>query len=78
MKITVHEVPLRTADVLVGTVSRVLRGDPTWGRISSTGETSNQKLNFRPLRRRNNGEASKVNGNHAAAEAPLTARRCHS
>src|SRR3954470_13187221 len=73
MKITVHEVA-RTADVSVGTVSRVLRGDPTVGaEFVERVKQASQQLNYRPLRRRN-GEASKANGNHAAAEASLMGR----
>jgi DNA-binding LacI/PurR family transcriptional regulator len=56
MKVTVHEVA-RTADVSVGTVSRVLRGDPTVGpEFVERVKQASLKLNYRPLRRRAEGK----------------------
>jgi DNA-binding LacI/PurR family transcriptional regulator len=56
MKVTVHEVA-RSADVSVGTVSRVLRGDPTVGpEFVERVKQASLQLNYRPLRRRAEGK----------------------
>src|SRR4051812_21519864 len=68
MKVTVHEVA-RSAAVSVGTVSRVLRGDPTVGaEFVERVKQASRELNYRPLRKRDSSRT--MNG----ADMPLMGR----